>query len=77
MLSQIRGAKLAQRIGQVGHDDCVGRLSFGQTCEQVQRIDVLGWAKLRADEMHVAGGGADVAVAHQSLNGDQIDATFE
>src|SRR5437867_2615607 len=27
--------------------------------------------------MHVAGGGADVAVAHQSLDGDQIDATFE
>jgi len=73
---QICRAKLAQRIGQSGHDAGVAWLEAGKPSEQVQRIDTFGRAKLRADE-HVARRGADVAVSHQPLDRDQIDTAFE
>ena len=55
----------------------MGRLELGQTGEQVQRVDVHGRTKLRADEVHVARCGTDVAVTHQSLDRDQVNPAFE
>ena len=83
---QIRWAKLAQRIGQGGHAITAVKvvkavkakkcLQLGQASEQVQWVNILGWAKLWADQVQVATGGTDVAVAQQFLDGEQVHSAF-
>ena len=69
---------LAQRIGQGGHDSvAVLGSELGQARKQIQGIDILGWTKLWADEVQVARGGADVAVAQQTADGVQVHPAFE
>jgi hypothetical protein len=79
MVCQIRRAVLAQCIGQAGHAALSwGRwLALGQARQQVQRINVLGRAELRADEVQVARRGADVAVARQAADGVRVHCAFE
>ena len=80
VLTQIRWAKLAQRVGQGDHDQMAGvawALELWQACEQVQRINVFGGTKLWADQVQVPSGGADVAVAEQLLDGEQVNAAFK
>ncbi len=80
VLTQIRWAKLAQRVGQGDHDQTARvtwALELGQASEQVQRINVFGGTKLWADQMQVPPGGADVTVTQQLLDGEEVNAAFK
>ena len=85
VMRQVRGAVAAQHLshamGQRGHaasgDEPGDRLQARQAGQQVQRVGVLGRAELRADQVQVAAGGADVAVAQQAADGVQVHAAFE
>ena len=75
---------LAQRIGQGGHcgyrwecGEGVKCLQFGQTRQQIQRVEFFGRVKLRADQVQIAPGGADMAVAQQFLDGEQVNPAFQ
>ena len=52
-------------------------LKFGQASKQVQWVNVFWGAKLRADQVQVTASGADVAVAQQFLDGEEVYAAFE
>ena len=84
MRLQIRRTMLAQRIGQGGHCgdrwECaegVKCLQFGQARQQIQRVEFFGWVKLRTDQVQIAPGGADMAVAQQFLDGEQVNPAFQ
>ena len=64
-VARYAGPNWRRGIGQAGHAATAwGKwLELGQTRQQVQRVNVLGRAKLRADQVQVATGGAEVAVA--------------
>ena len=67
MLATLAAMRLSER-------DASGQAQPGQ---QVQRIDVFGWAELRADEMQVARRGSNVAVSEQLLDSQEIYPAFE
>src|SRR5450756_2331662 len=67
-------AKVAMRRN---YKESVGCLQLGQTSQQVQWVNVFWRTKLWADQVQVAAGGADVAVAQQFLDGEEVDTAFE
>ena len=66
---QIRGTKLAQRIGQRCHL-ARGWLEDRQSCQQVERVSGLWSGELWTDQVQIAAGGADITMAEQFLNGE-------